>query len=157
MLRFGFAVAAWLSGHPDAGLVLDPLAPPGESWLLLHFVVVHALLLAALGVVAREYLAGARGVAPALVGFVVVSLPLVEAALALVPAVITLARGREGATRRSRRITAGFGLLALGHLLLVPLAAVESSVGAFHFVFASQLVAIVGALTLVAALPRGTP
>ncbi len=157
VIRFGFTVVAILAGRSDAALLADPVALP-DSWpLAFHFFVTHGLLIAALGVVAVEYLRGARGIAGGLLAIAAVSLPLVEAVLAAVPAVITLANQRGRHTRRSRHIALGFTLLALGHLMLVPLANATTFPSAFHLVVASQLLALLGALALVFALPRGVP
>ncbi|MFA5944314.1 MAG: hypothetical protein WC876_07610 [Candidatus Thermoplasmatota archaeon] len=156
VIRFGFTVVAIAAGQSDAVQLADPVALPGSGPLAFHFFVTHILLLAALGVVGAQYLRGARGLAAGLLAVAAVSLPLLEAILAAIPAVITIANQHGRHTRRSRHIAIGFSLLALGHLMLVPLATV-TSYAAFHLIAASQLLALFGALALVFALPRGVP
>jgi hypothetical protein len=161
LIRFGFAVVAMVAGASHATLLADPvLLPTASGPLLFHSLLTHALLLAALGVVAAQYLRNARGFAASFVAVAsvaAVALPLAEAVLAAVPAVITLANQRGRHTRRSRHVALGFALVATGHLLLVPLAAASTLHGAFHWVAASQLLALFGALALVFALPRAVP
>lgn len=158
VIRFGFTLVALATGHHDVSLLADPvLVPAGSGPLLFHSLLTHALLVVALGLVASHYLRNARGLAAGLVAVAAVGLPLVEAILAAVPAVITLANQRGRHTRRSRHIALGFSLIAIGHLALVPLASVETFYGAFHWVVLSQLLSLLGALALVFALPRKVP
>lgn len=158
VIRVAFALVAIAAGRSGAAWLADPVHIPSASGpLLLHSLLTHAFLLGALGVVAVHYLRHARGMAAALLGVAAVTLPLAEAILAAVPAVLTLANQRGRHTRRSRHVAAGFLLVAVGHLVLVPLANVHTLHGAFHWVLASQLLAMLGALTLVFALPRQVP
>lgn len=157
LIRFGFTIAALVAGR-DAALLADPVFVSANSGpLLFHSLLTHGLLVMALGLVASHYLRNARGLAAGLVAVAAVGLPLVEAILAAVPAVITLANQRGRHTRRSRHIALGFSLIAIGHLALVPLASVETFYGAFHWVVLSQLLSLLGALALVFALPRKVP
>lgn len=158
VIRFGFTLVAFVAGRSDVALLADPVLVASDSGpLLFHSLVTHGLLILALGLVAAQYLRNSRAVVAGLVAVGAVALPLVEAVLAAVPAVITLANQRGRHTRRSRHIAIGFGLLALGHLVLVPLASVETFHGAFHWVVLSQLLSLLGALALVFALPRKVP
>jgi len=142
-----------------AGQLLLPDHAPLAAWALLW--IRHALILAALLPVASAYLRRPgvlESTAPALLPLALgmMALQTFEAALALLPAVLTFRNYRGRHTRRSRDVATGFGLLAAGHLGLVLILLDPPRAVAAHLIVLGQILALGGAIRLALSVPRRT-